>query len=145
MRRQRNMAQMTEQDKTLEKELNKMEIINLLYVEFKTLVIRMLKELSKNINSIKKDQPKIKDTLTEMQNDLQGINDRVDDSKNQISDLKYKESKNTLSGQQKEKRIQKNENCVRSLWGNFKSTHICIMGVPEEKERDQGIENLFEK
>ena len=46
MRRQRNMAQMKEQSKTPEKELNKMEISNLSDVEFKTLVIRMLKELS---------------------------------------------------------------------------------------------------
>ena len=55
MRRQRNMAQMKEQNNTPEKELNKMEINNLSDAEFKTLVIRMLKELSKDLNSIKKD------------------------------------------------------------------------------------------
>ena len=43
MRRQRNMAQMKEQIKTEEKEINKMEISNLSDAEFKTLVIRMLK------------------------------------------------------------------------------------------------------
>ena len=55
MMRLRNMAQMKEQIKTLEKELNKMEISNLSDAEFKTLVIRMLKELSEDLNSIKKD------------------------------------------------------------------------------------------
>ena len=35
MRRQRNMAQMKEQNKTPEKELNKMEISNLSDAEFK--------------------------------------------------------------------------------------------------------------
>ena len=45
MRRQRNMAQMKEQNKHPEKELNKMEISNLSDAEFKTLVIRMLEEL----------------------------------------------------------------------------------------------------
>ena len=54
MRRQRNMAQMKEQIKTPEKELNKMEISNLSDAEFKTLFIRMLKELSEDLNSIKK-------------------------------------------------------------------------------------------
>ena len=53
-RRQRNMAQMKEQNKTPEKELNKMEISNLSDAEFKTLVIRMRKELSEDLNSIKK-------------------------------------------------------------------------------------------
>ena len=36
MRRQRNMAQMKGQIKTPEKELNEVEISNLLYAEFKT-------------------------------------------------------------------------------------------------------------
>ena len=52
MRRQRNMAQMKEQIKTPEKQLNKMEISNLSDAEFKILFIRMIKELSED--SIKK-------------------------------------------------------------------------------------------
>ena len=47
------MAQMKEQIKTPEKELNEMETGNLSDTEFKTLVIRMLKELSGYFNSIK--------------------------------------------------------------------------------------------
>ena len=54
MRRQRNMAQIKEQNKTPEKELNKMEISSLSDAEFKILVMRMLKELSEDQNSIKK-------------------------------------------------------------------------------------------
>ena len=45
MRRQGNMTQLKEQIKTPEKELNKMDRSKLLDTEFKTLVIRMLKEL----------------------------------------------------------------------------------------------------
>ena len=71
MRRQSNMAQMKEQNKTPEKELNKMEISNLSDAEFKTLVIRMLKELSEDLNSIKKIQSETKDTLIEIKNNLQ--------------------------------------------------------------------------
>ena len=53
MRRQRNMAQMKEQIKTLEMELNRMEISNLSNAEFKRLVIKMLKELSEDLNKHK--------------------------------------------------------------------------------------------
>ena len=49
------MAHMKEQIKTPEKELNEMEISNLSDAEFKALVIRMLKELSEDLNRIKKD------------------------------------------------------------------------------------------
>ena len=45
---------MKEQNKTSEKELNKIQTNNQLDAEFKTLVIRMLNELSENLNSIKK-------------------------------------------------------------------------------------------
>ena len=55
MRRQRKKAKMKEQNKTTETELNKMETSKLLDAEFKTLVIRMPKELSKDLNSIKKN------------------------------------------------------------------------------------------
>ena len=48
------MTQMKEQIKTAEKELNEMEISNLSVAEFKTTVIRMLKEFSEDLNSIKK-------------------------------------------------------------------------------------------
>ena len=58
MRRQRNMAQMKEQIKTPEKELNKVEISNLSDAEFKTLVIRRLKELSEDLSSMKRSSQK---------------------------------------------------------------------------------------
>ena len=60
------MAHMKEQIKTPEKVLNKMEISNLSDAELKTLVIRMLKEPSEELNSIKKIQSETKGTLTEI-------------------------------------------------------------------------------
>ena len=69
-RKQRNMAQMKGPIKTPEKELNKMEISNLSGAEFKTLIIRMLKELSEDLNSIKKVQSETKDTLIGIKNNL---------------------------------------------------------------------------
>ena len=63
---QRYTAQTKEQIKTPEKELNEMEISNQSDSEFKTLFIRMLKELSEDLNSIKKIQSETKDTLIEI-------------------------------------------------------------------------------
>ena len=76
------MDQMKEHIKTLEKELNKMQISNLSDAELKTLVIRMIKELSEDISSIKNIQSEMKDTLIEMKNNLQGNNRRVDEAEN---------------------------------------------------------------
>ena len=52
MSRQKNMSQMKEQNKTPEKELNKIETINLPEAEFKTLVIRMLSELRERVEGL---------------------------------------------------------------------------------------------
>ena len=52
------MAQVKEKNKTPGKELNEMEITNLSDAEFKTLAIRMLKELTEYGNNIKKIQEK---------------------------------------------------------------------------------------
>ena len=56
--------------------------------------------------------------------------------------MEDKIAENTQSEQQKEK---KNEDSVRGLWDNFKLTNICIIGIPEGEDREQGIENLFEE
>ena len=61
---------MKEQIKTLEKEINKMEIKQSSDAEFKTLGIRMLKELSEDLDSIKKIKSETKDTLIEIKNNL---------------------------------------------------------------------------
>ena len=82
MRRQRNMSQMKEQIKTPNKELKKMEINNLSDAEFKILVIRLLKELSEDLSSIKKIQSEMKDSLIEIKNNLQRNNSRVNKAKN---------------------------------------------------------------
>ena len=74
------MAQMKEQNKTPEKELNKMVITNLSDSEFKTLVIRMLKEPTEYSNNIREE---IKVTLSEIKKNLQVTNSGREDESNQ--------------------------------------------------------------
>ena len=61
-----------------------------------------------------------------------------------MNDLEQKEKINIQAGQNEETRIQKNEERFRNLQDNFKHSNIQIIGVPEEEEEDQEIENLFE-
>ena len=59
----------------------------------------MFKELSEDLNSIEKIQSETKNTLTEIKNNLQGNNSRVDEATTQISGLEQKEAKNNQSEQ----------------------------------------------
>ena len=95
------MLQIKEWIKTPEKELNKIEIINLPDAEFKMLVIRMRNEFSEDLSSIKKAQSETKDTLIEIKNNLQGNNSRGNETKNQINDLAYEEAKNNIKQEEK--------------------------------------------
>ena len=84
-----------------------MEISNLSDAELKTLVKRMHKELSEDLNSIKKTQAEMKDTLYEIKNNLQGNNSRVGEAENQINDLEHKEAKTaTQNNKKKESKKQ---------------------------------------
>ena len=88
------MAQMKEQNKTPEKELNKMEISNLSDAEFKTLVIRMLQEYTGYFSSIKKTQAEMKVILSEIKKHLQGTNNEVKEARIKINNLEHKEEIN---------------------------------------------------
>ena len=98
---------MKEQINTPEKELNEIKISNLSDAEFQTLAIRILKELSEDLDDIKKIQLEMKDILVEIKNNLQGNKSRVDEAKNQINDLEHTETKNNQADQQKKKNPEK--------------------------------------
>nr|KAF6369207.1 hypothetical protein mMyoMyo1_010589 [Myotis myotis] len=104
----------------------------------------ILKKSDETLDVMIKNQLEIKRTLTEIKNIIQTPNSRPEEHKNQVKDSKHKEAKNTQLEKQNEKRIQKYEDSVRSLWDSFKRTNIRIIGVPED-EREQDIENLFEE
>ena len=119
LRRQRNMAQMKEQNKTPEKELNKTETANLSHVEFKTLVIRMLREL---IEYGKRKREEMKATLSEIKKNPQGTNSEGKEGGVQINDLEHKEV-NSQPVQNEETRTQKNKERIR-LWDISKRANI---------------------
>ena len=86
-----------------------MERGNLLDAEFKTLMIRMLRELTDYSNTIKEE---MKVTLSEIKKNLQGTNSGGDEAKNQINDLEHKKEINIQPEQKEETRILKNEDSI---------------------------------
>ena len=79
---------MKEQNKAPEKELSKMEIADLSDEEFKTLVIRKLRELIEYGKSIKKE---MKAMLSEIKKNPQGTNNEGKEPGIQTTDLKHKD------------------------------------------------------
>ena len=76
-------------------------------------------------------------TITEMKNTLEGINSRITEAEDQISDLEDRLVEFTAVEQNKEKRMKRNEDDLRDLRDNIKRINICIIGVPEGGERER--------
>ena len=87
----------------------------------------------------------IKNTINEIKNSLEGLNSRITEAEEWISDLEDKIVAITTTEQNKEKRTKRNEDSSTGLWDNIKHTNIQITGVPEEEEKKKGTEKIFEE
>ena len=84
-------------------------------------------------------------TINEIKNSLEGINSRITEAEEWISDLEEKIVEITTAEQKKEKRMNRIEDRLRDLWDNIKRTNIRLIGVPEEEEKKKGTEKIFEE
>ena len=93
---------MKEQDKTPEKNLNEVEIGTLPEKKFRIMRVKMIQDLgkrmeakiekmqemfNKDLEELKNKQTEMNNTKTEMKNTLEGINSRITEAEEQISDL----------------------------------------------------------
>ena len=124
--------------KIREKQRSDKEIANLSNAEFKTLIIRMLTEMTELGSKIKEEMKAIQSKIKIYREPT------VKGRKPGLNDLERKEEINIQMEQNEETRIQKNEERLRNLWDNLKCSNIRIIGVPEGEEEEQEIENLFE-
>ena len=83
--------------------------------------------------------------ITEMKNTLEGINSRITEAEERISDLEAEWQNSLLRNRIKEKRMKRNEGSIRDLWDNIKRNNILIIGVPEGEEREKGPEKISEE
>ena len=121
--------------KRMEAKIKKMqEMFNKVLEELKNTHRKELKNKQTEVN-----------TITEMKNTLGGINSRITEAEEQISDLEDRMVEITATEQNKEKRMKRNEDSLRDFWDNIKCSTIRIIGVPEEGEREKGPEKIFEE
>ena len=59
-----------------------------------------------------------------MENTLEGINSRISEAEEQISELEDKMVEITSEEQNKVKRVKRTEDSLRDLWNNIRCTNI---------------------
>ena len=94
-----------------------------------------------------KMKEQMKDTQSEIKENVQGTNSDRKETRTQSNDLGQKKEINIQLEQNEETRIQKNEERLLNLWDNWNRSSIQIIGAPEGEEQQEKleIENLFEQ
>ena len=78
-----------------------------------------------------------------MKNTLEGINSRISETEEWISELEDKMVEITSEEQNKVKRMKITDDNLRDLWDNIKCTNIQIIGVPKEEEEKKEYEKFL--
>ena len=108
--------------------------------------IKKIQEMfNKELEDLKNKHTEMNNTITEMKTTLEGINSRITEAEEWISDLEERTVEFTATEQNKEKRLKRNEDSLRDLWDNIKCNNIRIIGVAEGEEREKGPEKTFEE
>ena len=126
---------MTEQTRNTEVQINEEEIGKLLATEFRIVIEKMIKsfekkmekiqdQINKDLKELKSKHTEIHITTTELKNSLEGINSRIRETEEQISDLEGKMVGVTSEEQNKVKRMKRTEDSLRDLWNNIKCKNI---------------------
>ena len=84
-------------------------------------------------------------TINEIKISLEGINSRIHEAEERISDLEDKIVEITTTEQNKEKRMKRIEESLRDFRANIKPTNIHIIGVQEEEEKKKRTEKIVEE
>ena len=100
---------------------------------------------NKDLEELKSKQKMMKSTINEIKYSLEGINSRITEAEEWVSDLEDKIVEITTAEQNKEKRKKIIDDSLRDLWDNIKCTNIRIIGVPEKEEKKKGTEKIFEQ
>ena len=112
MKRQRNTTQLKGQTRNTEVQINEKEIGRLPEKEFRIMIIKLIKNLenkmekiqksiNKDLEELKNKHPERNNTITEMKNALEGINSRISEAVEQISELEDKLVEITFEEQNK--------------------------------------------
>ena len=112
---------------------NEEEIGSLPEKELRIMTVKMIQNLgnrmekiqetfNKDLEELKSKQTVMKNTINEIKNSLEGINSRIAETEEWISDLEDKIVETTTEEQNKEKRMKRIEDSLRDSWTTLNAT-----------------------
>ena len=103
----------------------------------------MQESISKDLEEIKNKHRETSNTITETKNTPEGINSRISEAEEWISELEDRIVEITAEEQNKVKRMKRTEDSLRDHWDNIKCTNTWIIAFPEQEEKKKIWEKFF--
>ena len=100
---------------------------------------------NKDIEELKSKQTMMNNTIIGIKISLEGINSRITEAEERISDLEDEIVEVTAAEENKEKRMKRIEDSLRDIWDNIKNTNIQIRGAPKKEEKNKRSEKILEE
>ncbi|KAI5941267.1 LINE-1 retrotransposable element ORF1 protein [Manis javanica] len=119
-----------------------LDLMTLPEMQFKIKITNMLMEVQKDIQKLKNE---LGSEIQLLKSTMEGIKSRLDTVEETINEIETREEEYKEVEAQRENRISKNERILRELYDQPKLNNIHIIGIPEEEEREKGIESVFEE
>ena len=136
------MAQMKEQVKTPEKELSNEEIAHLSDAEFKTLVIRVLTEMTQCSHKIKEE---VKAIQSEIKKNIKGTNSEGEETRTQINDFDQKEEINLQPDRMKKQEFIKMRKGLGTSGSTLNIPKSKSLGCQKEKGKSEKLKTYLKK
>ena len=105
----------------------------------------MRESVNEDLKELKNKYTETDHTVTEIKNILEGINSRISEAEEQMSELKDKTVEITSEEQSKVNRVRRTEDTFRGLWDSVRATNVWIIGVPEEDEKKKGTRKFLKE
>ncbi|KAF0885282.1 LORF1 protein, partial [Crocuta crocuta] len=137
-------------------DLLKTDITNVTEEEFRTIVIKLIAELGKGMEDIRKtiatktmvlknSCDELKNAINAMPNKMEASNAQTEEAERRISDLEDTIIEKEEAEEKRDKLIQEDERRDQELSDTIKQKNIHIIGSPEEEERGKGAEGVLEQ
>ena len=105
---------------------------------------KMQESINKDLEELRNKEAETNNTIAEIKNTPEGINSRISEAEEWISELEDQMVKITSKGQNKVKRMKRTGDGLRDLCDNIKCINIQIIGITEE-EKKKAYEKIFEE
>ena len=164
MKRQRNIQQVKDYDKSPPNQTKDEEIGSLSEKAFRKIMVKMIQNIenkmelqinsletriekmqekfNKDLEEIKKTKSRMNNAITEIISTLEGTNSRITEAEDRISEVEDRMVE--INEAERKKIMKRNEDYLRDLWDNVKCSNIRIIGVPEE-DKKKNQEKILEE